>query len=242
MKINKKIFITIMTIFVFMFTINSSHSQLLNTVVALTGNVFDAVTKKAVTVFLIVQDSDGNKVQATRSSAFENGYYYLTGLKPGRKYTIILRKQNYFIEKYEIDIANSDKYEEISHDFLIKPMYIGAKIPLPVPPFELNKSKLRFGSDMFLSDISNTLKYNPKVKVEIRCYPDNNKSKQENDKLTMGRCESLKNFFSKNGVDPMRLSIKSDKNTDPDNPPPTQTQAKGKRYIGSSYIVVKTIK
>jgi len=242
MKINKKVYITIITAFIFVFAVNSSYAQLLHTVVALTGNVFDAITKKPVTVFLIVQDSLGNKVQATRSNTYENGYYYLTGLKPGNKYTIILRKQNYFIEKYKIDIANSDKYEEISHDFLIKPMYIGAKIPLPVPPFELNKSKLRYGAGMFLSDISNTLKYNPKVKVEIQCYPDNNKNKQLNLELTRERCESLKNFFMKNGVDTSRLSIKSDKTTDPDNPPPTQTRAKGKRYIGSSYIVVKSIK
>ncbi len=242
MKINKKIHIAIITAFIFIFAVSSSYSQLLHTVVALTGNVFDAVTKKPVTVFLIVQDSNGNKVQATRSNAYENGYYYLTGLKPGNKYTIILRKQKYFLEKYKIDIANSDKYEEISHDFLIKPMYIDAKIPLAVSPFELNNSKLRYGSNLFLSDISNTLKYNPKVNVEIRCYPDNNKNMKENEKLTLERCESLKSFFSKNGVDPIRLSVKSDKKTDPDNPPPKQTRAKGKRYIGSSYIIVKKIK
>ena len=29
---------------------------------------------------------------------------------------------------------------------------------------------------------------------------------------------------------------------DPDNPPPTKTRAKGKRYIGTSYITVKEIK
>ncbi len=242
MKINKKQIFILTVLFVFGFLSISSNAQMLTTVVALTGNIFDAVTKEPQTVFVIVKDENGNKVTATRSNAYENGYYYVTGLKPGNKYIITLKKAKYFLENYEIFIANSDKYEEISRDFLVKPLFVGAKIPFQVPPFELNKSKLRYGAEEFLSDITNTLVNNKEVNIEIHCYPDVAGSKSDNITLTTDRCKSLLNHFVSNGIDNTRLTIKAHDAVDPDNPPPTKTRAKGKRYIGTSYITVKEIK
>jgi outer membrane protein OmpA-like peptidoglycan-associated protein len=230
----------IFILFILFFGVNTynSYSQMLHTVVALTGNVFDAVTKEPVTVFIIVHDENGDIVGATRSNKFENGNYYVTGLKPGNKYTIILKQQKYFMEKYNIQIANTNRYEEISRDFLVKPLYEGVKIPFPVPPFELNKSKLRYGAEEILTGMSNTLVNNEDVDVEIHCYPDDRGNKKENIDLTSERCKSLMNYFTRQGIEASRLSIKPHENTDPDNPPPTKKRAKGKRYIGSSYIVV----
>jgi len=244
MKINKKQIFILAVLFVTLFLSTGipAHSQMLTTVVALTGNIFDAVTKEPQTVFVIIKDDQGRKVGATRSNAYENGYYYITGLKPGNKYTVTLKKTKYFLENYKIFIANSDKYEEISRDFLVKPLFLDAKIPFQVPPFELNKSKLRFGAEEFLSDITNTLINNPEVSIEIHCYPDAAGNKQENLTLTTERCKSLLNHFVTNGIDNARLTFKAHDSTDPDNPPPTKTRAKGKRYIGPSYIIVKEIK
>jgi outer membrane protein OmpA-like peptidoglycan-associated protein len=242
MKINKRQILILTTLFVFGILSFNTNAQMLTTVVAVTGNIFDAVTKEPQTVFVIVLDEQGNKVTATRSNAYENGYYYVTGLKPGNKYTVRLKKAKYFLENYDIFIANSDKYEEISKDFLIKPLYVGAKIPFQVPPFELNKTKLRFGAEEFLKDITNTLLNNLEVNVEIHCYPDAVGNKTDNLALTTERCKSLLNFFVASGIANTRLNIKPHDSVDPDNPPPTKTKAKGKRYIGTSYIIVQEIK
>ncbi|MFH1051077.1 MAG: OmpA family protein [bacterium] len=242
MKINKKQIFILTALFVYGIMAFNANAQMLTTVVAVTGNIFDAVTKEPQTVFVIVLDENGNKVTATRSNAYENGYYYVTGLKPGNKYIIRLKKTKYFLENYEIFIANSDKYEEISRDFLVKPLFVGAKIPFQVPPFELNKSKLRYGAEEFLSDITNTLVNNSEVEIEIHSYPDAIGNKSENLTLTTERCKSLLNHFVTNGIANTRLTIKPHDSVDPDNPPPTKTKAKGKRYIGPSYIIVKEIK
>ena len=223
MKINRKKFLILMSLFLFALSSITANAQMLTTVVALTGNIFDAVTKEPQTVFVIVLDERGNKVTATRSNAYENGYYYVTGLKPGNKYIIRLKKTKYFLENYEIFIANSDKYEEISKDFLVKPLYTGAKIPFQVPPFELNKSKLRFGAGEFLSDIVNTLANNTEVSIEIHCYPDAAGNKSENLNLTTERCKSIVEHFVSNGIQKERLTIKPHDTVDPDNPPPTKT-------------------
>ncbi len=209
--------------------------------VSLTGNVFDAVTKEPLTVFIIAKNSDGDIVAATRSDGFENGSYTIENLQPNEDYTILIKKKDYFLEKYDFDTRNCGNYAVISHDFLVKPLYEGVKIPISVPPFELNKSKLRYGIEAILEPYAKTLKNNKEVEVQIQCYPDNNKDLSANEKLTSERCKSLINYFISKGLNPSRLTMKNFKKTDPGNPPPEKKQAKGKRYIGTSYIVVTDI-
>jgi len=239
MKKIKRMTVALLIIFTCgLFVQNVSHAQLINTVVALTGNVFDGISKDPVTATIKITDENGKRVNQTRSNAIENGSYYVTSLKPGKTYYVNISKEDYFDEKFKISLANTDKYEEISRDFLIKPKVKGAKIPLPVPPFELNKSKLRFGAEDLLEGIQSTLVNNPDVKFEIMCYPDNDKDTKVNQKLTDERCQALKDYFTANGVEGMRFKTMGSATTDPLKPPPTTKMAKGKRYIGTSYIVV----
>lgn len=239
--IKKKTSIFSLLIIIFIFNINLSFSQLVGTVVAITGSVLNSVTREPVTAYLIVLDESGKRINATRSNSAENGYYYITSLKPGQKYYISISQPNFFKEKFEIEIANTDKYTEISKDFLITPLQKGIDLPLTISPFELNKSKLRFGSEYLLTDILSTLKNNPEIKVDIISYPDNNSDKAENQKLTEERAKSLKTFMVDNGIDESRINIKGNSATDPKNPPPTEKRAKGKRYIGSTYIRVSAL-
>ena len=218
---------------------HAAYAQALGPVVSLTGNIFNEVTKQPVTVFLMVLDQDGKRVTATRSNSAENGYYYITGLKPGKTYTISIKQKDYLNEQFVLSVANTDKYQEISKDFLVKPMEKNAYLKLSVPPFELNKSKLRFGSEFLLEDMAGTLKNNPNVKFDIVCFPDNSKDKKENLELTDERSKALMNYFVSQGIDVSRITTQGNADIDPKNPPPTKTAAKGKRYIGSSYIVVK---
>lgn len=215
------------------------NAQLTKTVVSLTGNVFNEITKQPETVRLLCFDENGKRVTAARSNASENGAYYMTGLRPGKTYFINLLKKGFLKEVFKIEVANTDKYLEMSRDFLIKPMVSGTQILLPVPPFELNKSKLRFGSELILEDMLSALKNNENIMFEIICFPDNNKDKAFNQTLTNERAKSLKNYFVSNGIEASRVSVSGSATTDPKNPPPIGKASKGKRYIGKSYIVIK---
>ncbi len=217
----------------------AGYAQITQTVVALTGNVLNEVTRLPETVILQCFDTEDNRIAGTRSNVSENGYYYLTGLKPGKKYIIKLLKRGFFKEIYEFEVANTDKYLEISKDFLVKPLEKNIHIPISVTPFERNKSILRFGSELFLEDIKNTLANNPKVTFSILSFPDSDKDKKANIKLSEERAKSLMNYFISHGIDPSRMSIKGSAKIDPQNPLPYGKAAKGKRYIGKSYIVVE---
>jgi len=229
------------TLAFFMLLSGAAKSQLIGPVVSLTGNVFNEVTKQPVTAFLIVLDETGKRVAATRSNSAENGYYYITGLKPGKTYKLSLKQKEFLSEDFDLVIPQTDKYQEISRDFLVKPMEKNAQLKLAVPPFELNKSKLRFGSEDVLDDYVSTLKSNPTVKFNIVCFPDNDNDKSLNQSLTSERAQSIKDYFQNKGIDASRLSIVTNPGTDPKNPPPTKKMAKGKRYIGSTYLVISEI-
>ncbi len=237
-KNKKNVFIPIM-IFALILGTASLKAQLVEPVVSLTGSVFNQITKEPETVFLIVKNEEGKKISAARSNSTENGYYYITGLKPGHTYYIELKQKNFMNERHKIEIADTRKYEEISKDFLVKPLKQGAEIKLQVPPFELNKSKLRYGAEFLLKDLANTLKYNHDVKFKIKCYPDSPGNEGENLRLTTDRAKSLKEFFVQKGIDASRITVKGSAVVDPQNPPPKEKQAKGKRYIGTSYIIIQ---
>ncbi len=217
---------------------NTLDAQM-NTVVSITGSVFNSITKDPVRLEYQLLDESGKIIRRGRTNAAQNGYYFVTGLKPGVKYTMkFVGDKNYFDAQFEIDIPQTDKYAEFSKDFLVPPKAKGMELPQRVPVFELNKSKLRGGAEYFLDEILILLKTNPNMKFTIIAYPDNDLNGELNKQLTQQRCESLKQFFIKNGMNANNISIEAKSNTDPNNPPPTTKRAKGKRYIGSVYYII----
>ena len=218
---------------------NHANAQI-NVVVSVTGTVLKATDRNPASVNLTFFDSGNKRVGTSRSNA-KDGYYLVTGLKPGETYKVKIEHPDFFQEEVTIAIPKTSKYSEISRDFLVKPLVNGTRIPLPVAPFELNKSKLRVGAEEFLSETIEALVMNPSVKVQILSYPDEMVSKETNMKLTKERCESLKAYFVSKGVAADRISIVPSENVDPINPPPMKKAAKGKRYIGSTYIVVTKV-
>lgn len=217
-----------------------SQTKLVNATVSIVGNIFNSVTKAPETVNIVLMDNAGNVVSRARSNAAENGSYNLTGLKPGNAYQLRLKKKGYMEEAWKIDIPASGQYSEMSHDFLISPLEANAMIPISVPPFELNKSKLRFGAEISLDDLKNTLaiKENENVKFQVVCFADNNKSKADNKKLTDERSKSIMQYLVSVGINSARITSEGSDSVDPKDPPKPGKESKGKRYIGRSYLKI----
>jgi outer membrane protein OmpA-like peptidoglycan-associated protein len=215
---------------------DQENTGLLQTVVAITGNVFDAHSKEVVSLKIFVTDEDGNKINSSKSNSAD-GYYYITKLHPGRTYRLNIDDPNYLKESIEMRIPATDDYDEFSRDILVYPNSKRTPIKMQVPPFELNKSKIKYGYAILMDEYLNVLTNNPEKKFSIVCYPDNNKNAKENEKLTTARAEALSDFFSINGIDPARITTKGNTAIDPENPMPDKKAAKGKRYIGTTYLI-----
>ncbi len=220
----------------------AARAQIVGAVVTVRGNVIDEVNRNPASVNLTFYDEQHKKVNSSRSNA-KDGEYLVTGLKAGKKYTVEIEHPDYFKSEYSIKLPPTDKYTEISRDFLVKPLAKDVRMYMRLSPFEVKKSKIRVGAGDMLDELKHTLVMNPGVNFEIQCYPDADADKASNEKLTSERCKTLQDYFIKGGVMPSRIKIKPFDTADPVNapPPPSKKMAKGKRYIGSTYIVVTKV-
>jgi len=230
--------ILLLAIFCLPIILIDAHTQLVQAVVSIGGRVFDITTHKPLSVNIEVFDGSGQRINKIKSNA-SDGSYFITGLKSGNTYEIRFSDFDYMKYIYSIPIPATDKYVEYSKDFLIIPKKVQTKVQIPVKLFETRKSNLKYGVDLFLSDYLNLMQLNPTVKIKIVSYPDDNATPEENLALTKERSNSIREFFISNGIDGSRISIEGSSTIDPNNPPPTGRASKGKRYIGSSYLIVE---
>ena len=206
-------------------------------IMSVTGTVIDQTNRNFTSVMVSFYDENNKKAGSSKSNS-TTGYYFVTGLKQGKKYKIQLESPDYFKDEMEISLPKTNKYAEISRDFTVKPLAKGTKILLDVPPFELKKSKLRVGAEDYLADIQKMMMLNPGVSIEIQSYPDMASEPESMQKFTDERANAIKAFLVEKGVKDTRIFPKGSNAIDSVNPPPMHKTAKGKRYIGTTYIVI----
>lgn len=224
----------------FIFTMLKLNAQFISTVVSVTGNAFDANSNNPVAVRIDIYDSNNKKVNYTVSNS-KDGYYFITGLRPGNKYEIRLSSPNFVYQTLPVYVPNTDKYTEISKDILTYPKTPGTEIPIKVKIFEPNKSTLKYGAHVFLDDYYNLLVQNPTMKAKIISYPDSDADKTKNETLTKQRSENIAKYLINKGIDSNRLITQGSSTIDPKNPIPTGKASKGKKYVGWSYIIIESI-
>lgn len=231
----KKTLALILTAFM---AFSNLSAQMVDATVSLTGNVFNSITREPETVGIILYDKEGNKVGATRSNSAENGSYIISGLKPGKSYDLKLKRKSYMETKYSFTVPQTSEYKELSHDFLVIPLEKGGMVPIAVPPFEVNKSKLRVGADIALDYYASILSLpeNKNVNFTIMCFADNDKSQKDNSELTDERATAIYQYLVSKGIDAARIKKEGSKRTSSIDPPKNAKESKGKRYIGKSYF------
>lgn len=211
--------------------------------ISLSGNIFEEfcsdVCHPPATAKFEIQDKNHNIIFTGQTTAKELGVYTIPNLMPGETYFFAMNDTNYLKNLFTIIIPFADKYTGYSRDFLITPKRKGAEILFSVSPFKFRTSKLKDGYNYYAERIGELIKQNPKVDFIISCFPDDDKDEKANMKLTDERCNNLKNYFVALGVNPERLSLTPNPKTDIMNPPPFFKEAKGRRYNGSTYLIIK---
>jgi outer membrane protein OmpA-like peptidoglycan-associated protein len=231
----KTIFLFILV--AFFVTTTQGTGQTLGTVVTVTGFMLDHHTLEPVEANYSVLDGSGNKIGQSRKASAKDGYL-VTGLKPGATYTIRIEDPRYFKQEFRIGLPQSEKYAEVSRDFVVRKMEAGKKLMLMPPPFNLHKTSIKTGTEEDLQEIARILQINPGVKIEIVCYPDEALPAAKAEQVSAERGGSLKAFLETQGISGSRVTVHAAKTIDPLNPPPLKKGAKGKRYIGSVYLKI----
>lgn len=211
------------------------HAQM-DVSIGLRGTVTDETNRKAAALTITVNDPSGKKITSTKSKSSDGSYFVV--LKPGAAYSFTFEGPGYFREVRTIEVPPFKKYTEITRDWLVHPNNPGVKLRPAVSPFEYKKTKLRIGSELVLAPYLALMKSNPGTVFEIQCFPDVEITQQSAADFTNNRANTLKNFFVSNGISAERISAKGSSGIDPENPIPQGRAAKGRRYVGSTYLVV----
>ncbi|MDZ4744825.1 MAG: hypothetical protein SGJ05_02350 [bacterium] len=230
---------SVVLLFVLAAAVATYAQSAIGTVVTLSGYILNGNTLSPVESGYSLYDATGKKVgQSNRSNA--NDGYLVTGLKPGQTYTIKIEDPRYFKQEFKVDIPTTSKYVEISKDFIARPMESGRSIVVQPIPFDLKKTDLKDGTESDINDMARMLIMNPSVNIEVVCYPDE-EVEGTTSRISLDRGNALKAAFVKSGVSGERISVRAAPSVDPINPPPMRKGAKGKRYVGTVYLVITKV-
>lgn len=186
-----------------------------------------------------VYNSHDSLVIKSRSIEPSDGFYLIEKLASETDYYFVVDDSVFLYRKYPFKTLEGSKYSNQSRDFLVVPRADGIELLIHVSPFENNKYRIRNGVEYYLMEYIDLIKQNPDIRFEIHSYPDNDNDPSKNMILTLNRAVSLSEYFVRFGVSPNQLTYKPHESTDPKNPPFDFKVAKGKKYIGSTYLVVK---
>ena len=119
MKMIKKILFLIPIIICMISDVQKTYSQEKNIVIGITGKIIDANSKKPVSVTISFYDTKNKKISSSKNNA-NTGYYSVSGLKPGKPYTMIIESTNNSKEYCDIIIPFVKESIIYTKDFSVK--------------------------------------------------------------------------------------------------------------------------
>lgn len=178
----------------------------IDTTLTLFGKVFDEDDKKGIVAKLEIVDNDLNKVIATSISS-ETGEYKAT-LPSRKKYGVQIVAKDYMLFLGGIDLAGTLDSMQVTRDFGLTKVEVGAKLILKNIFFETGKATLMPESFQQLQSVKSLLENNPSLKIEISGHTDNIGSFKSNQKLSEERAKSVADYLIGQGVSNSRIEYK----------------------------------
>lgn len=171
------------------------------------GLVTDAITKKPIPgKFQLIDLKTGKEVVRSEADAV-NGEFTVS-LPVGKEYAVNVSYPGYNFFSQNFNMEVKENQEAVHLDINMVP--IGSDLPVVLANvfFDLNKSNLRPESFIELNKLRDLLIKNPTLTIEIGGHTDTRGDATENQQLSEGRANAVKNYLIEQGIDATRLSAK----------------------------------
>ena len=176
-------------------------------VVILGGTVSDSTdTGRKLHAVITITDVDDNGKQVIESNKGDGAYHIV--LNKGKMYDAAVSCAGYMFYSTTFDLRNVDKFSEIMKDITLDAVRVGGMISMNNLYFKTNSAIILPESRFELKRVSDFLKENPKMNVEIRGYTDDRGSASYNMKLSYRRAAAVYNYMVKNGISSRRMSVR----------------------------------
>jgi outer membrane protein OmpA-like peptidoglycan-associated protein len=171
------------------------------------GLVMDVITKKPLPgKFQLIDLKTGKEV--IRSEADPINGEFTVSLPVGKEYAVNVSYPgyNFFSQNFNMEVPENQ--EAMHLDINLIP--IGSDLPVVLANvfFDLNKSNIRPESFIELNKLRDLLNKNPLLKIEIGGHTDTRGDATENQQLSEGRSNAVKNYLIEQGIDALRLTSK----------------------------------
>lgn len=201
------------------------------------GIVKDKETKQLLETSVMVIDLKTNNSVFNDFTSNETGDF-LAVMPIGSDYSFNVEANGYlfYSQHFELKPANANKPYEV--EILLDKIKVGGQVTLNNIFFDTNKYDLLPASMVELNLLTELLKNNENLAIEIQGHTDNVGEDKMNEKLSENRAKAVYDFLIKNGISAKRLSYKGYGETKPnfDN----NTEEGRQKNRRTEFIVTKT--
>lgn len=167
------------------------------------GYVFDAMNNLPIPSALVtVKDVHGDGEPAFLITD-DKGHYFME-LRPDMEYFLKAQKNKYFADAASVATKGKTETTHFEQDFFLN-IIPGGDVVIEGIEYDLDKSTLRPKSLEILDNISNMLKLNENLSVEINSHTDTRGSDTYNMRLSQARAQSCVDYLISKGISKDRL-------------------------------------
>jgi OmpA-OmpF porin, OOP family len=172
-----------------------------NPVVLVSGNVYNAKTKKPLSASLIYETLPDGAEAGNGVSSPEDGSFKIV-LPYDKNYLIRATADKFFAqsENLKLDSLIKAGYKEIHKDLYLVPIEIGQVVRLNNVFFDFDKWDLRPESFVELDRVVKLLNENPTIEIELSAHTDSYGSDEYNFKLSDNRARSVVEYIISKGI------------------------------------------
>ncbi len=183
------------------------------TVIQLTGGVFNYVDKKLIDAKIKVQSlTDADTVCVTFDP--QTGDYKL--MLPAKKtYSISASKKGFMPFSEILDFSKENNFKEIKKNIFLLPIEAGQRMTLNSVFFEQSKFDILPNSYPELDRIVVVMKENPTMEIMLEGHTDNQGDWNANLTLSKQRVDEVKKYLANKGVDMKRIQTQGYGSTRP---------------------------
>lgn len=175
--------------------------------VTLKGKVVDAnEVEKPIVAQLDYTPTDDLEKHVRTISDGTTGLYNVQ-LAPGKTYTLRVSAEGYMTLEEKL-VISENALPSLQKHYLLTPLKVGTTVNLKSVLFEQSTANLLDESYTELDQVSNMLKENPNIEIELSGHTDNRGNVKLNLALSEKRVEAVMYYLISKGIDPTRIKGK----------------------------------
>ncbi|AKD54161.1 OmpA family protein [Spirosoma radiotolerans] len=174
------------------------------TLVAVSGVVSDAKTKRPVTATIDYQLSASKKAIDSVQSFASTGAYRMSLVK-GQVYTYIASARGYQSSSGVLDLSKVAGGQKLTRDITLTPLAVGDKVTLKNIYFEMSKSDLLSASFAELNKLVAMMQDNPNMSIRLEGHTDIIGDHDKNLQLSRDRVIACQRYLVQQGIDIDRI-------------------------------------